>query len=176
MLQHLQGIDPPPFLATLVPLLILIAWNVCAVVRDFVERWQAALDEDRAEAAVDVGPAEPVEPDDPRNRDALAIDLIKALGGAAAACQCPACGQVMVKAGGNHEMMCGCEAKPGGQWNTVENALRGDGCGHPQPRDDEQATRRRSCVYRVPRDRRRAAAAAGVVGRPAGGPPAAGAL
>ena len=87
-------------------------------------------DEDRAEAAVDVEPAEPVEPDDPRNRDALAIDLIKALGGAAAACQCPACGQVMVKAGGNHEMMCGCEAKPGGQWNTVENALRGDGCGH----------------------------------------------
>jgi len=53
---------------------------------------------------------------------------------------------------------------------------RGRGGRHPKQRH-VQAARRHSCVYRVPRDRRRrAAAAAEVVGRPAGGPPAADAL
>ena len=44
------------------------------------------------------------------------------------ACQCPGCGFVIVKNGGDHQMMCGCEAKPAG--GTMEKALRGGGCGH----------------------------------------------
>ena len=34
----------------------------------------------------------------------------------------------MEKAGGDHQIMCGCEAKPAG--GTMEKALRGGGCGH----------------------------------------------
>ena len=30
------------------------------------------------------------------------------------ACQCPACGLVFMKNGGDHQVMCGCEAKPAG--------------------------------------------------------------
>ena len=52
--------------------------------------------------------------------------LIAALGGDAK--QCPACGMVISKMGGNHEVMCGCEAKAAG--GTMAKALAAGGCGH----------------------------------------------
>ena len=52
--------------------------------------------------------------------------IIEAMGGRAKAC--PACGNVVEKHGGDHQVMCGCEAKPAG--GTMEKALRGGGCGH----------------------------------------------
>ena len=44
------------------------------------------------------------------------------------AAQCPACGTVIVKEGGDDAVMCGCEAKAAG--GTVEKALAQGGCGH----------------------------------------------
>jgi hypothetical protein len=42
------------------------------------------------------------------------------------ACECPACGTIIVKDGGDDTMMCGCEAGPAG--GTVAKALAGGGC------------------------------------------------
>ena len=58
--------------------------------------------------------------------DAERRELLQALGNEAT--QCPACGFVIIKNGGDDQMMCGCEAKPAG--GTMEKALRGGGCGH----------------------------------------------
>jgi hypothetical protein len=52
--------------------------------------------------------------------------LVEAMGGNAA--QCPACGMVISKEGGDDQVMCGCEAQPAG--GTLEKALAGGGCGH----------------------------------------------
>ena len=53
-------------------------------------------------------------------------DLLAALGDEATTC--PACGNIIIKNGGDNQMMCGCEAKPAG--GTMEKALAGGGCGH----------------------------------------------
>ena len=58
--------------------------------------------------------------------DAERRELLQALGEQAT--QCPACGFVIIKNGGDDQMMCGCEAKPAG--GTMEKALKGGGCGH----------------------------------------------
>ena len=42
--------------------------------------------------------------------------------------QCPACGLIIEKVGGDDTMMCGCEGRPAG--GTMEKALAGRGCGH----------------------------------------------
>ena len=41
---------------------------------------------------------------------------------------CPACGMLIEKVGGDHQVMCGCLAKPAG--GTLAKALAGGGCGH----------------------------------------------
>ena len=41
---------------------------------------------------------------------------------------CPGCGNLVEKVGGDHHVMCGCEAKPAG--GTLAKALAGGGCGH----------------------------------------------
>jgi len=61
-----------------------------------------------------------------RQDDQEAEMLLAALGGAAT--RCPACGMVILKHGGDDQMMCGCEAAPAG--GTMDKALRGGGCGH----------------------------------------------
>ena len=43
-------------------------------------------------------------------------------------CECPACGTLIVKNGGDDNLMCGCEAKAAG--GTMAKALAGGGCGH----------------------------------------------
>ena len=53
-------------------------------------------------------------------------ELLAALGDEATTC--PACGNIIIKNGGDNQMMCGCEAKPAG--GTMEKALAGGGCGH----------------------------------------------
>ena len=53
--------------------------------------------------------------------------LLAALG-ADTAVQCPGCGAVIMKDGGDDTMMCGCEARPAG--GTMEKAMLGGGCGH----------------------------------------------
>ena len=40
----------------------------------------------------------------------------------------PACNFLIIKDGGDHQMMCGCEAAPAG--GTMAKALAGGGCGH----------------------------------------------
>ena len=42
-------------------------------------------------------------------------------------CECPACGTLIVKNGGDDNLMCGCEAKAAG--GTMAKALAGGGCG-----------------------------------------------
>lgn len=42
--------------------------------------------------------------------------------------QCPGCGAVIVKDGGDDAVMCGCEAKAAG--GTMKKALAQGGCGH----------------------------------------------
>lgn len=42
--------------------------------------------------------------------------------------QCPACGMLIEKISGDHQVMCGCEARPAG--GTYQKALAGGGCGH----------------------------------------------
>ena len=58
--------------------------------------------------------------------DAERRELLHVLGDQAT--QCPACGFVIIKNGGDDQMMCGCEAKPAG--GTMQKALQGGGCGH----------------------------------------------
>ena len=41
---------------------------------------------------------------------------------------CPACGMLIEKIDGDHQVMCGCEARPAG--GTLEKALANGGCGH----------------------------------------------
>ena len=43
------------------------------------------------------------------------------------ACECPGCGIVIVKNGGDDNLMCGCEAEAAG--GTMAKALAGGGCG-----------------------------------------------
>jgi len=52
--------------------------------------------------------------------------IIDACGGAVKGC--PACGNLIEKVDGDHQVMCGCEAKPAG--GTIAKALAGGGCGH----------------------------------------------
>jgi len=52
--------------------------------------------------------------------------VLEALGGAGK--QCPACGFIIERVSGDHQMMCGCEGRPAG--GTMEKALRNGGCGH----------------------------------------------
>ena len=52
--------------------------------------------------------------------------IIDAMGGAVKGC--PACGSLIEKIDGDHQVMCGCEAKPAG--GTLAKALAGGGCGH----------------------------------------------
>ena len=61
-----------------------------------------------------------------QQQDEQAAALLAALGDEAV--QCPACGLVIVRDGGDDTMMCGCEARPAG--GTPEKALAGGGCGH----------------------------------------------
>jgi hypothetical protein len=42
-------------------------------------------------------------------------------------CECPACGMIIVKNGGDDNLMCGCEAEAAG--GTMAKALAGGGCG-----------------------------------------------
>ena len=58
--------------------------------------------------------------------EATILMIIEAMGGNA--CQCPACGMVISKEGGDDQVMCGCEAQPAG--GTLEKAFAGGGCGH----------------------------------------------
>ena len=41
---------------------------------------------------------------------------------------CPACGMLIEKIDGDHQVMCGCEARPAG--GTYQKAIAGGGCGH----------------------------------------------
>ena len=41
---------------------------------------------------------------------------------------CPGCGNLVEKVGGDHHVMCGCEAKPAG--GALAEALAGGGCSH----------------------------------------------
>ncbi len=51
--------------------------------------------------------------------------ILAALGGTG--CECPGCGQVIVRNGGDNNVMCGCEAEAAG--GTMAKALAGGGCG-----------------------------------------------
>ena len=64
--------------------------------------------------------------DDRRTLEAERWMIIEAMGGLAKGC--PGCGNVIEKVDGDHQVMCGCEAKPAG--GTMAKALAGGGCGH----------------------------------------------
>ena len=51
--------------------------------------------------------------------------ILQALDGAG--CECPGCGQVIMRNGGDNNVMCGCEAEAAG--GTMAKALQGGGCG-----------------------------------------------
>ena len=48
--------------------------------------------------------------------------IIEAMGGAVKGC--PACGNLIEKVDGDHQVMCGCEAKPAGGWQSPPTSLR----------------------------------------------------
>ena len=53
--------------------------------------------------------------------------MLKAALGAEAT-ECPACGHIILKDGGDDNLMCGCEAKAAG--GNIRKAIAGGGCGH----------------------------------------------